>query len=222
MSFSTKFVLLIAALIFTSMLYAEDIKDEAKSQADKISDVEAEINRMSSEAASANDQKWKSCLGKHLGTVKGLVGRAAGIVGKIPGLVAAGKVAEAQNQLVILGGMADSANKSLAEAQNCERSTPAPQSQTKTEQKSAIAKNTVSSAMSLDIGADSPTEINRGSVEGSDSADAAGLDASGVIQTSNDGSSANDITVAVTETPEDASQVVDETVPDQTDQSPTM
>ena len=70
------------------------------------------------------------------------------------------------------------------------------------------------------MGNDMPTEINRGSMEGSDSADAAGIDASGVIQTANDGSSTNEITAAPTETPEDASQL--EQVPDQEDQSPTM
>lgn len=223
MSFSTKFVLLFVALIFASMLYADDassVKDEAQAQADKISDVEAEINRMNSEASSANDQKWKSCLGKHLGTVKSLAGRAAGIVSKISGLVASGKVAEAQGQLVILSGMTDAANKSLAASQTCERSNTAQQQQSKTDQKTAAMRGSVSTAMSLEIGNDSPTEINRGAIESSDSADAAGVDASGVIQTANDGSSFNDIAVAATETPEDASQV--EQVPGQDDQSPTM
>lgn len=222
MSFSTKFVLLFIALIFASMLYADDassVKDEAQAQADKISDVEAEINRMNSEASSANDQKWKSCLGKHLGTVKSLAGRAAGIVSKISGLVASGKVAEAQGQLVILSGMTDAANKSLVASQTCERSNIAQQQQSKTEQKIAM-RGSVSTAMSLEIGNDSPTEINRGAIESSDSADAAGVDGSGVIQTANDGSSLNDIAVATTETPEDASQV--EQVPDPDDQSPTM
>ena len=92
--------------------------------------------------------------------------------------------------------------------------------QSKTDQKTAAMRGSVSTAMSLEIGNDSPTEINRGAIESSDSADAAGVDASGVIQTANDGSSLNDIAVAATETPEDASQV--EQVPGQDDQSPTM
>ena len=135
---------------------------------------------------------------------------------KIVALVAAGKIAEAQGQLVILNGMAESAEKSLAAAQSCERSN---QTQSKTERQSAV-RASVSSAMSLSMGNDMPTEINRGAMEGSDSADAANIDASGVIQTTNDGSSSEEITAAAAETPEDASQV--EQVPDQEDQSPTM
>ncbi|MBP5202107.1 hypothetical protein J6253_05150 [bacterium] len=218
MSFS-KFVLLFVSLIFASVLYADDgssLKDEAQAKADKISDVEAELNKASAEASAAKDQKWKSCVNGHLGTVKGLAASAASIAAKIPGLVAAGKTAEAQSQLVILSGMADSADKSLAEAQNCERSA-APQQQAKTEQDSA-SKGGVTSAMNLDLGNDMPAEINRGSVEGSDSADAANVDSSDVPQTANDGSA--DTTVVVSETPEDASQI--EQVPDQEDQSPTM
>lgn len=216
MSFSKVFLLFVS-LLLASALYA-DIKDDAQAKASKIADVEAELNKESADASAAKDQKWKSCVAGHLGNVKNLVSSASGIASKIVALVASGKVAEAQGQLVILNGMAESAEKSLAAAQSCERSN---QTQTKTEQQNGIARVTVSSALNLSMGNDMPTEINRGAMEGSDSADAAGIDASGVIQTANDGSSANEI-VATTaaETPEDASQI--EQVPDQEDQSPTM
>lgn len=214
MSFS-KIFLLFVSLLLASALYA-DIKDDAQAKASKIADVEAELNKANADASAAKDQKWKSCVSGHLGSVKNLVSSASGVVSKIVALVAAGKLAEAQGQLVILNGMAESAEKSLAAAQSCERSN---QTQTKTEQQT-VARVTVSSALNLSMGNDMPTEINRGSMEGSDSADAAGIDASGVIQTTNDGSSTNEITAAPTETPEDASQV--EQVPDQEDQSPTM
>lgn len=219
MSFS-KFILLFVSLLLASALYA-DIKDDAQAKASKIADVEAELNKENADASAAKDQKWKTCVAGPLGEVKGLVSSAAGIASKIATLVAAGKMAEAQGQLVILNGMAESAEKALAAAQSCERSN---QAQTKTEQQNVV-KVTVSSAMNLSMGNDMPTEINRGSMEGSDSADAAGIDASGVIQTANDGSAANDIAATTTaaETPEDASQVVpEEIVPDQEDQSPTM
>lgn len=218
MSFS-KFVLLFVSLIFASVLYADDgssLKDEAQAKADKISGIESELNDANAEASAAKDQKWKSCVGKHLSTVKGLAASASSIAAKISGLVAAGKTAEAQSQLVILNGMADSADKALGEAQSCERS-DTPQKQAKNEENSA-SKGGVSSAMALDMGNDMATEINRGSVEGSDSADAANVDASGEQQTANDGSSSE--APVVSETPEDASQV--EQVPDQEDQSPTM
>lgn len=216
MSFS-KFILLFVSLLLASALYA-DIKDDAQAKASKIADVEAELNKASADASAAKDQKWKSCVSGHLGSVKNLVSSASGIASKIVALVAAGKIAEAQGQLVILNGMAESAEKSLAAAQSCERSN---QTQSKTEQQSAV-RASVSSAMSLSMGNDMPTEISRGAMEGSDSADAANIDASGVIQTTNDGSAANDIVATATaaETPEDASQV--EQVPDQEDQSPTM
>jgi len=218
MSFS-KFVLLFVSLLLASTLYA-DIKDEAQAKASKIADVEAELNRANADASAAKDQKWKSCVSGHLGAVKNLVSSASGIVAKITAMVAAGKISEAQGQLVILNGMAESADKSLAAAQSCERSA---QTQTaKTEQQNlASTRGTVSSALSLNMGNEMPTEINRGAMEGSDSADAGGVDASGVIQTSNDGSAATDVTAAVpVETPEDAAQV--EQIPDQEDQSPTM
>lgn len=216
MSFS-KFILLFVSLLLASALYA-DIKDDAQAKASKIADVEAELNKASADASAAKDQKWKSCVSGHLGSVKNLVSSASGIASKIVALVAAGKIAEAQGQLVILNGMAESAEKSLAAAQSCERSN---QTQSKTEQQTAV-RASVSSAMSLSMGNDMPTEISRGAMEGSDSADAANIDASGVIQTTNDGSAANDIVATATaaETPEDASQV--EQVPDQEDQSPTM
>lgn len=214
MSFS-KFVLLFVSLIFTAALYA-DLQDDAQAKADKISGAVEELNKASAEASAAKDQKWKSCVNKHLNTVKGLAGSAASIAAKIPGLVASGKTGEAQSQLVILSGMADSADKALAEAQTCEKS-GGEQQQAKTEQTSA-SKGGVSSAMNLNIGTDMPAEINRGAMEGSDSADAANVDGSDVPQTANDGSSNE--APAVSETPEDASQV--EQVPDQEDQSPTM
>ena len=221
MSFSKVFLLFVS-LLLASALYA-DIKDDAQAKASKIADVEAELNKESADASAAKDQKWKSCVAGHLGNVKNLVSSASGIASKIVALVASGKVAEAQGQLVILNGMAESAEKALAAAQSCERSN---QTQAKAEQQNGPVRVTVSSAMNLSMGNDMPTEINRGSMEGSDSADAAGIDASGVIQTSNDGSSANEITASTAtpaETPEDASQVVpEEILPDQEDQSPTM
>ncbi len=218
MSFS-KFILFFVSLIFASVIFADDassLKDDAQAKADKISDVEAELNKASAEASAAKDQKWKSCVNGHLNTVKGLAGSAAGIAAKIPGLVAAGKNGEAQSQLVILNGMVESANKALAAAQTCEKS-GGPQQQAKTEQTSA-SKGGVSSAMNLNIGNDMPAEINRGAVEGSDSADAANVDGSDVPQTANDASESEG--PVASETPEDASQV--EQVPDQEDQSPTM
>lgn len=215
MSFSKVFLLFVS-LLLASALYA-DIKDDAQAKASKIADVEAELNKESADASAAKDQKWKACVNTNLSSVKGLVSSASGIVSKIVALVAAGKVAEAQGQLVILNGMAESADKYLAAGQSCERSN---QAQTKSEQQNTAIKATLSSAMNLSVGNDMPTEINRGAMEGSDSADAAGIDASGVIQTSNDGSANVDIAATATETPEDASQI--EQVPDQEDQSPTM
>ena len=220
MSFS-KFILLFVSLLLASALYA-DIKDDAQAKAGKIADVEAELNKENADASAAKDQKWKSCVAGHLGEVKGLVSSAAGIASKIAALAASGKLAEAQGQLVILNGMADSADKALAAAKSCERSA---QAQTKTEQQNTVVRATVSSAMNLSMGNDMPTEINRGTMEGSDSADAAGVDASGVIQTTNDGSASEEIATttaaATAETPEDAGQIKEE-FPDQEDQSPTM
>ena len=147
-----------------------------------------------------------------------MVAGASNLVAKIVGLVASGKIAEAQGQLAMLNGLAESADKALAAAQTCERSNA--QTQTKSEQQRLNARGTVSSAMNLNVGNDMPTEINRGAMEGSDSADAGGIDASGVIQTSNDASSAADVAPATTvETPEDAAQV--EQLPEQEEQSPT-
>jgi hypothetical protein len=219
MSFS-KLFLLITSLLLASVLYA-DIKDDAQAKASKIADVEAELNKENADASSAKDQKWKNCLAGPVGEVKGLVSSAAGIASKIVALVAAGKIAEAQGQLVILNGMAESADKALATAKSCERSNQT--AQTKTEQQNLNgARATMSSAMNLSMGTDMPTEINRGAMEGSDSADAAGIDASGVIQTANDGSASEEIAAAVTEAPEDASQAVPEEEPAQDIQSPTM
>ena len=215
MSFSKVFLLFVS-LLLASALYA-DIKDDAQAKASKIADVEAELNKENADASSAKDQKWKSCLAGPVGEVKGLVSSASGIVSKIIAMVASGKLAEAQGQLVILNGMAESADKALAAAKSCERSS---QTQSKAEQQNGPVRATLSSVMNLSMGNDMPTEISRGSMEGSDSADAAGIDASGVIQTANDGSSSEEIAPAATETPEDASQV--EQVPDQEDQSPTM
>ncbi|MBO7126697.1 hypothetical protein J6W78_04045 [bacterium] len=218
MSFS-KIFLLFVSLLLASALYA-DIKDDAQAKASKIADVEAELNKENADASAAKDQKWKSCVAGHLGEVKGLVSSASGIASKIVALAAAGKLAEAQGQLVILNGMAESAEKALTAAKSCERSNQT--AQTKTEQQNVNVKASLSSAMTLNMGNDMVTEINRGAMEGSDSADAAGVDASGVIQTTNDGSASEEIAATVTETPEDASQAVPEEEPAQDTESPTM
>ena len=227
MSFS-KFVLLFVSLVFASLLYADDasaIKDDAQAKASKISEVQAQINSVNAEASAAKDQKWKGCVGKYLAEATRLSSGASALLAKISASLAAGKISEAQSQLPILGDMATMADKLLADAQGCEPSN-APKQQTKSElQKTStnVKSGGVSSAMNINVGNDMPTETNRGAFEGSDTADVAGIDASGVIQTTNDGSSTADVAPATTpaEAPEDAAQI-EEQVPEQEEQSPTM
>jgi len=224
MSFS-KFVLLFVSVFFAFAIYADEastIKDEAKGKADKIAEIQSQLKGVAAEAAAAKDQVWQGCVGKYLSDATQLAGGAGNLVAQIAAALAGGNISAAQKSMPTLDSMVTSAEKLLADAQNCERSSAKQQANSKVEMQRANVRGSVSSAMSLSsMTSDMPTETNRGAVEGSDAADAAGIDASGVIQTTNDGSAEAEVAVAPTETPEDATQI-EEQVPVQEEQSPTM
>jgi len=181
-----KFILFFVSFVFVSLLYAQDassLADEAQGKADKIAGVVSELQSLASEASSSGDSKLKACVEKQLGAAKGLASAAGSMVSQIASLAAAGKTADAQNQLIALSGMADNADQALAAAQSCEEGG---QNQKPAQQQSKKSDN-VSNAMKLDIGGDMATEVSR-TVEGSDSADAAGIDASDVQQSGNESS----------------------------------
>lgn len=272
--FYQKVLLLLVSFIFVSMAYAQEnasVADEAQTQADKIADVAAELQRLSAEAESSGDSKLKDCIDGNLGSVKGLAASASGMVSRIASLAEAGKADEAASQLEALNGMAESADQLLAKAQSCEGGDPnkaqtkkesdsknkkpatgnntntpdtanvnananvnvntadvAAESDSKAEsdtnaeaatEESTVDDNTsVSDAMSLDMGSDMVTETER-SVEGSDSADAAGADASDIQQSGNE-TTADDFTTAQTPT-DTTSEPLPEHEPEEIEQSPT-
>lgn len=140
--FYQKVLLLLVSLIFVSMVYAQEnasVADEAQTQADKIADVAAELQRLSAEAESSGDSKLKDCIDGNLGAVKGLASSASGMVSRIASLAEAGKADEAASQLEALNGMAESADQLLAKAQSCEGGDPN-KAQTKKESDSQTKK----------------------------------------------------------------------------------
>lgn len=197
------------------------MKQDAQDQAARVSDVEITLSKMNAEAVREKDIKWKVCLDNYLGTVKGMAESASSVAAKIPELVDAGKFEDAKSQLVLLRGLADSAEKSLAESQGCERqlsnntqnSTIVKEIDSASEEKGAnLETESVSDAMNMNIGGDFVTEIDKASVEGSDAADAAGAEQSDV-NTGSANAGSSDSNAATSEEPE--------IIPDPIDQSPT-
>lgn len=216
--FGKKLILFFIALFFVSVLYAQEggsLADEAKAKAGKIADVAGELQALSNDAASAGDTKLKVCVDSQLGTVNGLVSSAAGIASQVASLVAAGKTADAQNQMIALNSMADAADQALSKAQSCE-SGDNQKPVEKNDSKSNKQSNSVSDAMKLDIGSDLVTEVVR-VVEGADSADAAGADESDIQKSGNE--NAGEIAPSA-EDPQDVPQPAEEEE-DIEEQSPT-
>ena len=190
MFFRFKIFFIFSFFLATLVLSAQDVssmKSEAQTKAGKISDIEAELQKMNAEAVSTKDIKWKVCLDSYLGAVKGMAASAVNIAAKIPELIDAGMVSDAQSQLILLNGLADSAEKSLADSQGCERQfNDSVQNSNSTLEKKDDSPDSVTAAVTVNSGENMPTEIDRGKVSGSNLSDAAEVDESDFPQSPND------------------------------------
>ena len=210
--FFQKIILFCCSIVAAAALFADvssaalSLADEAQAKADKISAVESELKQLSSEASLSGDSKLKVCIENYLGTVKGLAASANGMTSQIVLLVTTDKTMEARNQISALNALAESATQALAKAKSCEKSDMDPKHLNKNDYQKNPA-GSVSDAMKLNAGNDLPTEIDRSAVEGSDPADAAGVETSDIQRSSNETS---DIFSFSGEDPQDVEKYAEE------------
>lgn len=164
----------------------ESIKKEADQKVSRVSEIESALDKVNKDAIKEKDVKWKVCLDDYIGTFKGVSLSASKAGSKIEELVAAGHVEEAKNQLILLRGLAESAEKTFTESQSCERQLTRVEAQssiTKEVNKQITGTNSndnVNDAMGVGFDDEFVSDKDKGIVGGSDLADAAGVDGSEV------------------------------------------
>jgi hypothetical protein len=172
----------------------ESLKKESKEKVRRISEIELLLAKRVQDAVKEKDIKWKVCLDNYVGALKGVAVSALNAGEKIPELIEAEKTDDAQSQMILLRGLADSAEKTLSEAESCERqltNVNAESSTTKESNKKLTGetlKDSVNDAMGVGFSDKFVTETDKSVVSGSDIADASGVDSSDVNSESNSSS----------------------------------
>ncbi len=165
---------------------AKEIQRESDSLAEKILEIEEKIEELSEESVKERDIRWKVCLDDHLASVKGVAASAVSAQTRLSELLAAEKTEEAYNQLILLRGLAESAERSMNDSHSCERQLTRVSSDThiEVEVDKAVAgivrKDGVSDAMGVDFSSEFVADGDKSAISGSDRADAAGTDRSDV------------------------------------------
>lgn len=125
--FCRKFILFFVFVTVVSTVSAKDstmsfvLTDEAQVKAGRISDIEVELKRSFSDAASSDDYKLRACVGNYFGKVNGLAASADGIVSQITLLLMSGKMLEAHFQMSALDGLVDIAEQASVKARSCRK-----------------------------------------------------------------------------------------------------
>ena len=165
---------------------SESILKEARLKSARVLEIEKALDKVNNDAVKEKDVKWKVCLDSYIGTFKGVSLSAVNAGSKIEELILAGQTEEAKNQLILLRGLAESAEKTLAESQTCERLL------TRIDAQSSIIKEvnsnitgtlfneSVNDAMGIGFGDEFVADTDKSVVSGSDLADAGGVDGSDV------------------------------------------
>ncbi len=167
------------------------LKKESKEKVRRISEIELLLAKRVQDAVNEKDIKWKVCLDNYVGALKGVAVSALNAGEKIPELIEAEKTDDAQSQMILLRGLADSAEKTLSEAESCERqltNVNAESSTTKESDKKLTgetSKDGVNDAMGVGFTDEFVTETDKSVVSGSDLADAGGIDSNDVNSESN-------------------------------------
>lgn len=164
----------------------DSIRKEAGQKVTRVAEIETALDKVNKEAVKEKDVKWKVCLDNYIGTFKGVSLSASKAGSKIEELIVAGQIEEAKNQLILLRGLAESAEKTLTESQTCERQltrVDAQSSITKEVNKQITgtnSKDNVNDAMGVGFDDEFVSDKDKGLVAGSDLADAAGVDGNDV------------------------------------------
>lgn len=165
---------------------ADSISKEAKAKVAKVAEVESALEKLSQKALTEKDVKWKVCLDEYVGTFKGVALGAVNAGSKVDELVRAGKTEEANNQLILLRGLAESAEKTLAESQTCERQLTSVDAKSSTVKEinskmtGTVDNESVNDSMGVGFGSEFVADTDKSVVSGSDLADAGGVDSSDV------------------------------------------
>jgi hypothetical protein len=162
----------------------ESIKKESKEKVQRISEIESALKKKVADAVKEKDIKWKVCLDNYLGAFRGVAASAVNAGEKIPELIDAEKVDDAQSQMILLRGLSDSAEKTLSESETCERQLTSVNAESSTVKESdkkvtgQVSNDSVNDAMGVGFTDEFVTEKDKSVVSGSDLADSGGVDSS--------------------------------------------
>ncbi|HNW81374.1 MAG TPA: hypothetical protein PKG52_00630 [bacterium] len=164
----------------------QSIEKEAKLKVLRVSEIETALDKISKDAVKEKDVKWKVCLDDYIGTFKGVAVSAIKCGSKIEELILAGKAEEAKNQLILLRGLTESAEKTMTESQSCERQLTRVDSEVSVIKEvnikvtGSVADETVNDSMGLGFSDEFVADSDKSIVSGTDLADAGGADSSDV------------------------------------------
>lgn len=195
------------------------INKEAKEKVARVTEIEMSLEKINKDAIKEKDVKWKVCIDDYLGTFKGVALGAIKAGSKISELILAAKIDEAKNQLILLRGLAESAEKTLTESQSCERQLTSVNSQSTTIKEvnqnitGTVGSESVNDSMGVGFGSEFVADTDKSIISGSDLADAGGVDSSDVVVESPGASGEN------TESENESMGIID--TPEVIDVSPT-
>ncbi|MFO7735568.1 MAG: hypothetical protein R6W70_05050 [bacterium] len=185
-------MIFIAIVFIFSILYAEEqkglkisfaeMKREAAEKIRKITEAKKTVEKMIEKAEKEKDLRWKICLDDVMTTITGIIASSKSSEKRMINLGGTEKQSTAESQLVLIRGLADSAEQALAEAYSCERKISTVQAKTRVEVEkddSLSEDEGVSGSMGVGFTDDFVSSKNKSNLGDSDFADAAGSDESG-------------------------------------------
>lgn len=165
---------------------ADSIRKEAGQKVARVAEIETALDKVNKDAIKEKDVKWKVCLDNYIGTFKGVSLSAVKAGSKIEELILAGQMDEAKNQLILLRGLAESAEKTLTESQTCERQLTRVDAQSSVIKEvnskitGTLSNESVNDAMGIGFSSEFVADTDKSVVSGSGLADAGGVDSSDV------------------------------------------
>lgn len=162
----------------------KEIIDEIESYKTVLKNIEGKVSSLVTEATSEKDFKWKMCLNDSLATIKGISASISSAKDRVSDLYKINKFDDAMGQLVLIRGLADSAEQAFGDAYACQRQLTKVDTRSTTKKEedfdqtgSFNGNETISTAMGEDFDANSPS-LSDGSSDMENSLDTAGTDTS--------------------------------------------
>jgi len=166
-----------------AMMAPDDMRKEVRVKAERVGEIERIVKGMQNEAENEKDIKWKVCLTDILATIRGLAASIQAAHARMEDLIRAEREDAAQTQVMLVRGLADAAEKALAEAQACPRQLTRVdnKSSVEKEQKKEVTgthseKDSIGDAMGQNFASEWASERDPNNLGTEDPMDAAGAD----------------------------------------------